>query len=74
MNLDGQIPPHSAVEQGASDLNGFKNFLTENGSSQGHNLALTVLCQQATTITKYTKYTSILGDSCALFDWKPIGG
>ena len=33
----------STGERGGNNLNGFKNFRTENGSSQGQNLALTGL-------------------------------
>jgi len=31
----------SAAERGANKLNGFEDFSAEDGSSQGHNLALT---------------------------------
>ena len=36
-----QNPP--SAERGGNDLNGCQDFRTENGSSQGQNLALTVL-------------------------------
>jgi hypothetical protein len=35
-------PP--AFERGGNNLNGFQEFRTENSSSQGRNLAMTVLC------------------------------
>ena len=34
----------AAAEREGNNLNGFQLFCLENGSSQGHNLALTVLC------------------------------
>ena len=34
----------SATERRGDTLNGFKDIRTENGSNQGHDLALTVLC------------------------------
>jgi len=34
----------TTVERVANNLNGFKVFRTENGSSQGQNLAMTGLC------------------------------
>jgi len=36
--------PLTSVERGGNNLNGFRDFRTENGSSQGRNLALTGVC------------------------------
>ena len=44
--LAREISPATAVQRGRNQLQGSKHFRTENGSSQGQNLALTVLCVQ----------------------------
>jgi len=38
-----EVPTMAAGERGGNNLNGFEDFRTENGSSQGQNLALTGL-------------------------------
>ena len=47
--------PACATDREGNNFNGFKDFRTENGSSEGQNLAVTVLCVQNSLVARVVR-------------------